>query len=106
MSPGTSRRWGVGEHDVTGSAWAGLSGRFEAEWDSDVAVEQVAEGLEFADAPLCDGGQVRLDEGELGEAGKARLQSLEPRCWTLTGRIVRSASFLEKMSRSGRVGVA
>ena len=27
----------------------------------------------------------------------------EPRCWTLTGRMVRSASLLVKMSRSGRV---
>ena len=34
---------------------------------------------------------------------RVRQQPPEPRCWTLTGRIVRSASLLEKMSRSGRV---
>jgi hypothetical protein len=33
-----------------------------------VAVEQAAEGVEFADAPFGGGGQVRPDEGELGES--------------------------------------
>ena len=34
------------------------------------AVEQAAEGVEFADAPFSGGGQVGLDEGELGAAGE------------------------------------
>ena len=33
-----------------------------------MAAEEVAEGVEFADAPFRGGGQVRLDEGELGES--------------------------------------
>jgi len=33
-----------------------------------VAVEQVAEGVEFADAPFGGGGQVGLDEREVGES--------------------------------------
>ena len=35
-----------------------------------MAVEQVAEGVEFADAPFGGGGQVGLDEREVGEAGE------------------------------------
>jgi hypothetical protein len=33
-----------------------------------VAVEEVAEGVEFADAPFGGGGQVGLDDREVGEA--------------------------------------
>jgi hypothetical protein len=32
-----------------------------------MAVEQGAEGVEFADAPFGGGGQVGLDDGEVGE---------------------------------------
>ena len=35
-----------------------------------MAVEQVAEGVELADAPFRDGGQAGLDYGELGESGE------------------------------------
>ena len=45
-----------------------LSGGFEAGREPGVAVEEVAEGVEFADAPFRGGGQVGLDEGELGES--------------------------------------
>ena len=45
-----------------------LSGGFEAGWHPGVAVEQVAEGVEFADAPFGSGGQVGLDDGEVGES--------------------------------------
>jgi len=33
-----------------------------------MAVEQVAEGAKFADAPFGGGGQVGLDDGEIGES--------------------------------------
>ena len=45
-----------------------LSGGFEAGWYPGVAVEEVAEGVEFADAPFGGGGQVGLDEREVGES--------------------------------------
>ena len=45
-----------------------LCGGFEAGWYPGVAVEQVAEGVEFADAPFGGGGQVGLDDGEVGES--------------------------------------
>jgi len=45
-----------------------LSGGFGAGREPGVAAEEVAEGVEFADAPFRGGGQVRLDEGELGES--------------------------------------
>ena len=41
---------------------------FESGWHPGVAVEQVAEGVEFADAPFGGGGQVGLDEREVGES--------------------------------------
>ena len=47
-----------------------LSGGFEAGREPGVTVEQVAEGVEFADAPFGGGRQVGLDEGELGESFK------------------------------------
>ena len=43
---------------VSGMTW---SGWFEAGREPGVAVEQVAEGVEFADAPFSGGGQVGLD---------------------------------------------
>ena len=45
-----------------------LSGRFEAGWYPGAAVEQVTEGVEFADAPFGGDGQVGLDDGEIGES--------------------------------------
>jgi len=33
-----------------------------------MATEEVAEGVEFGDAPFGGGGQVGVDEGELGES--------------------------------------
>jgi hypothetical protein len=68
-----------------------------------VAVEQVAEGVELADAPFGGGGQVGLGDGEVGESFEVRQQPPELRCCTLTGRMVLSAWLLVKMSRSGRV---
>jgi PAS domain S-box-containing protein len=56
-----------------------------------ISLSQVAAGT----------GQVRLGDGELGEAGEGAPAAPGPRCWTLTGRIVRSASLLEKMSGQG-----
>ena len=49
--------------------WAGrcLSGGLEPGWLPGVAFEQVAEGVEFGDAPFGGGGQVGLDDGEVGE---------------------------------------
>ena len=44
-----------------------LSGWFGAGWYPGMAVEQGAEGVEFADAPFGGGGQVGLDDGEVGE---------------------------------------
>ena len=44
-----------------------LSGWFQAGWYPRVALEQGAEGVEFADAPFGGGGQVGLDDGEVGE---------------------------------------
>jgi hypothetical protein len=46
---------------------ADLSGGFETGWEPGIATEEVAEGVEFADAPFRGGGQVGLDERELGE---------------------------------------
>jgi hypothetical protein len=40
----------------------------EAGREPGVATEEVTEGVEFADAPFGGGGQVGLDEGELGES--------------------------------------
>jgi hypothetical protein len=51
-----------------GLVCVGLSGRFEAGREPGVAGEEVAEGVEFADAPFAGGGQVGLHEGELGES--------------------------------------
>ena len=45
-----------------------LSGWFQAGWYPRVPVEQGAEGVEFADAPFGGGGQVGLDDGEVGES--------------------------------------
>src|SRR5450756_2563441 len=45
-----------------------LSGGFESGWHPGVAFEEVAEGVEFADAPFGGGGQVGLDDGEVGES--------------------------------------
>src|SRR5450756_1690614 len=45
-----------------------LSGGFESGWHPGMAVEEVAEGVEFADAPFGGGGQVGLDDGEVGES--------------------------------------
>jgi len=53
--------WGAGGDGV-------LSGGFEAGWHPGMAVEQVAEGGELADAPFGGGGQVELDDGEIGES--------------------------------------
>jgi hypothetical protein len=47
---------------------APLSGGLGAGREPGVAVEEVAEGVELADAPFRGGGQVRLEEGELGES--------------------------------------
>ena len=47
---------------------AALSGWFEAGREPGVAAEEVAEGVEFADAPFRGGGQVGLDEREFGES--------------------------------------
>ena len=44
-----------------------LSGGFESGWYPGVAVEEVAEGIEFAEAPFGGGGQVGLHEGEVSE---------------------------------------
>ena len=44
-----------------------LSGGFEAGREPCAAAEQVAEGVEFADAPFGGGGEVGLDEREVGE---------------------------------------
>ena len=55
---------------MTGAGVAALSGGFEAGREPGVAVEQVAEGVEFADAPFRGGGQVGLDERELRESGE------------------------------------
>ena len=44
------------------------SGGFEAGWYPGSAVEQVAEGVEFAEAPFGGGGQVGLDDREAREA--------------------------------------
>ena len=49
---------------------AGFPGGFEAGRDPGAAVEQVAEGVEFADSPFRGGGYVGLDKGELGEPGE------------------------------------
>ena len=46
---------------------AKLSGGFEAGREPCAAVEQVAEGVEFAETPFGGGGQVGLDEREVGE---------------------------------------
>ena len=46
---------------------ATLSGGLEAGREPCAAVEQVAEGVEFADAPFGGGGQVGLYEREVGE---------------------------------------
>ncbi len=46
----------------------GLSSWFKAGWEPCMAVEQVAEGVEFAEAPFGGGGQVGLDDGEVGES--------------------------------------
>jgi hypothetical protein len=46
---------------------AALSGGFEAGREPCAAVEQVAEGVEFADAPFGGGGQLGLYEREVGE---------------------------------------
>src|SRR5712691_2274033 len=54
--------------DMTGSGVGALSGGFEAGREPGVAAEEVAEGVEFADAPFRGGGEVGLDEGELGES--------------------------------------
>ena len=45
-----------------------LSGGFEAGRKPGVATEEVAERVEFGDAPFRGGGQVGLDERELGES--------------------------------------
>ena len=44
-----------------------LSGRFESGREPCAAVEEVAEGVDFADAPFGGGGQVGLDDREVGE---------------------------------------
>ena len=46
-----------------------LSGGLEARRHPGVAVEEVAEHVEFADAPFGGGGQVGLDDREVGESG-------------------------------------
>src|SRR5580698_5856979 len=46
----------------------GLAAGFGCGWYPGGAVEQVAEGVEFADAPFGGGGQVGLDDGEFGQA--------------------------------------
>ena len=50
------------------AARAVLSGWLESGGYPGGAVEQVAERVEFADSPFGGGGQVGLDEGELGQA--------------------------------------
>ena len=45
-----------------------LSGGFEAGWHPGMTIEQVAEGVKFADAQFGGGGQVGLDDGEIGES--------------------------------------
>ncbi len=45
-----------------------LSGGFEAGWYPGAAAEQVTEGVELAEAPFGGGGQVGLDDGEVGES--------------------------------------
>src|SRR6266516_3448521 len=49
-------------------AGAVLSGWFEAGRYPGVAVEEVAEGIGFAEAPFDGGGQVGLDDREVGES--------------------------------------
>jgi hypothetical protein len=44
-----------------------LSGGFESGRESGLAVEQVAEGVESADVPFGRGGQVGVDDREVGE---------------------------------------
>src|ERR1700730_8598832 len=52
-----------------GAGGAGLlSGRFECGRHPGVAIEQVAERAELADAPFGGGGQVGLDEREVSES--------------------------------------
>src|SRR5260221_4332343 len=65
-----SRSYSPSVSGVTGPSVAALSGGFEAGREPGVAVEQVAEGVEFADAPFRGGGQVGLDERELREPGE------------------------------------
>jgi hypothetical protein len=43
-----------------------LSGGFESGWYPCSAVEEVAEGVEFAEAPFGGGGQAGLDDGKTG----------------------------------------
>src|ERR1022692_2616898 len=50
-----------------------LSSRFESWWHPGTVVEQVTEGVECADAPFGGGGQVGLDDGEVGELLAATL---------------------------------
>ncbi len=45
-----------------------LPGGFEAGRDPGVTAEQIAEGVELAEAPFAGGGQVGLDQREVGEA--------------------------------------
>ena len=57
------RRAGTGSYSpsVNGMRWSGLwSGWFEAGRQPGVAVEQIAQCVEFADAPFSGGGQVGL----------------------------------------------
>ena len=47
-----------------------LSGGFEYGRYPGVPVEEIAESVEFADAPFGGGGQVGLDDGEVGQTGQ------------------------------------
>jgi hypothetical protein len=58
---------------------AGLSGRLESGGYPGGAVEQVAEGVEFADLPFGGGGQVGLDDGEFCPAVEGAPDT-EPAC--------------------------
>ena len=59
---------------------------FDSGWHPGVAAEQVAEGVEFVDAPFRGSGQVGLDEREVGEALRGSASSLRScACWTLAG---------------------
>ena len=63
-----------------------------------MAVEEVAEGVESADAPFGGGREVGLGDGEVGEALDGPPAASRAVLLDLTGRIVRLAWLLAKLS--------